>query len=172
MRRRFFSLATVALSLLLMAAGCQKREPFALVLQRDATMQKTAFVAHVVGVDSAAYDRWFDYSMTKYWKSDDALHSSVPFKEFSFAAGDSNPQVLTANDPVWKQWLGRQDVVLFVLVSNPYSTDADDAPGAKDPRRIILPIDNRAYVSGLPEHEVKLTITKPIINLDTPLKSK
>lgn len=115
---------------------------------------------NVIAVNDVEFKRWEEMSMNAYWEPDNAVRKSA--KKFVMTFGQDHPsrQVLTRQDPIWKNWLDeRKATKVLVLAYIPWLRA--DKPGTADPRRIILPLDPWKYDWSLwPGEEAK---TIPIL---------
>jgi hypothetical protein len=131
---------------------------------------KPVIEVHLIGISEADHAQWSQYSMSRYWQPNDALRRSANKKVMSFGSGRPDVHVLTADDPIWKQWLSAGATRLYVLAFLP--RHFDDAPGALDPRRRILPLDQCRWKRKR-NQTIRLTLLPTEVRVDTkPLAGK
>jgi len=108
----------------------------------------------IVGVNPVANVRWQTYSMTSYWEAQDTMRNSLPKKTLTLNSSKLDPQVVTSDDPVWKDWLAgsadKDPPQIYVLVQIPKTFDKakDDKPGSEDVRRQILTTKSCRWQAG------------------------
>jgi hypothetical protein len=122
----------------------------------DASLRDQAPLhVHIIGVqdDPQQLDRYRNKSLTEWFGHRDALRESSTYKEMIFQRDSFGPQVLTRNDPVWGQWMGR-GVMHLVVFANTGAPRGQVTP-ATDPRKQFIPLDSRHW-SGVREITVEI----------------
>jgi hypothetical protein len=143
---RLLGLACAAL--LALGATCGKPSPrpgrFSLKFTMDPALAGASIQVDIVGPNAISdLPRLETYSVSEYWKPGDPMRRDLPKTVLYFGPGHEAMQTLPASDPVWTNWLraGASTVVIFADLPG---TQAD-RPGASDPRRLIVPIDEHEW---------------------------
>jgi hypothetical protein len=151
----------------------------------------------LLAVNNVENDRWENASVNRYWQPGDPLKGSVPTKVMIFnpkavqAAAATRPssstqsaaaaatqqsaisQTLSAKDPIWDKWYANKNdksvYHLYVLALLPGVFE--DAPGDRDPRRQILPLNVEMWPNGTKDILLKVQTTG-IVTVTTPKPKK
>jgi hypothetical protein len=148
LRKPFFLLAMALFTFMSVGCNCQPTRLNVTVELDDSMKQRLAELGNraievdLVVVNSKDHARWENYSMTQYWTPPFERRNSVSVRTLRFDATKTEPQTLTAKDPLWDKWLanvGEKDSPrLYVLTLLPGTFE--DKPGDTDARRQILPL--------------------------------
>lgn len=122
---------------------------------------------NLVGVNESELPQWKGYAMAAYWSPGDKLRSGADKYELRFSQTTPSEQTLSRKDPIFGVWQEKTASHLFVLADLPGVSDP--APGEADPRRMILPLNRKAW--KLKKKTVTVTI-KPGQMLCSPAPSK
>lgn len=100
----------------------------------------------IIGVSPTRAAVWDAQSLNNYFAAANMERQAADRHTMTFGAGATAPQTLARNNAIWDKWLGSGATQVYILASLPgISTDA---PGASDPRRLILPLDTRRWERG------------------------
>jgi hypothetical protein len=136
------------LLVLVSAAGCSGMGKFDVVVKLDESFRAEgatvpSIEVDLIGVNAVEYPRWENYSMSQYWSPADQLRRDADKYVMRFGQDWALAQTLRHQDAVWRRWKPKQATHLFVLAFLPGVHE--DQPGNADPRRLILPLDQRRW---------------------------
>lgn len=147
-------LLVASLALLgVMGGGCSskaKMGKYNIQVSLDPSLASSAAVpsieVDIIGVSPARQAVWDAQSLNNYFAAANMERQTADRFTMTFGAGATAPQTLSSSDPMWAKWLGSGAEQVYILANLPgVSTDA---PGASDPRRLILPLDTRQWERG------------------------
>lgn len=161
---------------MLFAAGCATCKPgkpgpitsIPVHIELAPALQGKSVVVDLVGVNQANFSRWEAYSMTKYWSPSDAMRGNAGKKTTDFDASHSLSTKVEVNDPAYAQWKTQGAAFIFVLADLPGAHN--DLPGAQDPRRQILSLDQCNWPDDT--KELKVLIQESGIEVQTPVRTR
>jgi hypothetical protein len=161
-------LATLCL-LFIFSAGCStlpRPRAYNIEIELDPALATGSNQVDLIGANSADLPKWSSYSMTDYWRADDAKRRDADKVVMRFGQGNRSVQTLLTIDPSWTRWeaTGAQYLVVLLQLSG-VTTDRD---GNADPRRLILPLDRREWARGVTT--IELRVQESGIRLMTPRK--
>jgi hypothetical protein len=110
-------------------------------LTRDAGYIPTIQV-DIVGVNKGELPQWKAYSMGRYWSPGDSLRAGADKYEIRFGQTRAAKQTLERTNPIYDTWLAKTASHLFILADLP---DVQDGAGRVDPRRLVLPLNPKAW---------------------------
>jgi outer membrane murein-binding lipoprotein Lpp len=162
-------LSALALAAVL-AGGCSSRPKmgqYDIQVSLDPTLASSAAVPSIevdlVGVSPTGQAVWDAQSMNAYWAAANPERQTADRYTMTFGAGDTSPETLESDDPIWKRWAGEEYV--YVLANLPgVSTDA---AGSADSRRLMIPLDTRHWDRGQP---IQVEVQRNRLVLRTPQK--
>jgi len=150
----------------LLFSGCASCMParYNIEVSLHPSLKDSSMQVDLVGVNSGGLSSWEGYSMSSYWKPNDAKRRDALDKvTFDFLSGSTLSATLKSTDPVWNKWLARGVSHVVVLANQPMQTDK---PGNQDARRQILPLDNCHWAKGT--STLKLLVQQSGIEILTP----
>src|SRR5688500_1513775 len=156
-----------ALGLGLTGCGCKSEsKPYNVTVSLDPSFAgKPVIEVHLVGINDSEDRYWNQYSMTRYWSSDDKLRQTAPRHVMQFGPNKPDSQTLSADHALWNTWLSRGATKLYVLAFLPEKFD--DAPGDTDPRRRILPLDRCKWPQA-DKQQIKVKLLPSNVEVETP----
>jgi hypothetical protein len=104
----------------------------------------------LVGVSESEAARWKSYPINDYFSGRDQLRADADKKTLAFTAGSPGPQTLSAKDPIWQTWKGKQATELVILANLPGVSGKGE-----DPRRLVLPLASNRWEGDTIEVEVQ-----------------
>ncbi len=128
----------------------------------------SSITVDLVGVNGSDYQRWYNYSMTKYFTAGNALRAGATKAVVHFVPGGPASVTFSKHNPIWKQWKSESDTHLFVLALLPGVRQ--DLPGPEDSRRLVLPFDRCRWPGSA--NPIKIAIKNSGLVCQTPPKPK
>jgi hypothetical protein len=117
-----------------------------------------------VAVNESEKGRWETQDLDDYFSPGNVMRANCVRHTMAFTNDKSEPQVLPANDSKWQKWSGSSAMDMFIMASIPLSAESPSV----DPRRLILPLDQARWNSGViaieikPSGVVRLTPMRPL----------
>ncbi|MCZ6835299.1 MAG: hypothetical protein O7G85_05940 [Planctomycetota bacterium] len=96
-----------------------------------------------VGVNESAQQIWERQSIPAYFTPGNVLRTNATRHTLTFTNQRTEPQLLPADDMIWQRWMSSGARKMFIIASISMAGD----PGAIDPRRLILPLDQARWNS-------------------------
>ena len=110
----------------------------------DKTLENTSLQIDLIGANPVSdLSKWETYSVTEYWQPGNAARRDADRLTFDFGRGKAASQTLAIKDDKWKRWLGAGSACLVILADLP-GISADKG-GPNDPRRLIIPLEPKAW---------------------------
>ncbi len=150
-------------------AGCStvpRPRAYNIQIELDPALGTGSNQVDLIGANSSDLAKWSSYSMTEYWRADDAKRRDADKVVMRFGQGNSSVQTLLTIDPSWTRWEATGAQYLVVLLQ--LSGVATDREGNADPRRLILPLDRREW--GRDVSTIELRVQESGIRLMSPRK--
>jgi hypothetical protein len=152
-------------------AGCVTRppatRPFNISVTVDAVLAASSLQIDLIGVNASDLPKWRSLSVSEYWQPGDPKRRDAEKAVLDFRQGKKLVQVFPAIDPLWNRWFATGAEHLVVLVN--LTGLVTDREGDADPRRLILPLEKRAWNSAATT--IELRVQESSIRLLTPRKS-
>jgi len=147
---RVFHRAGVALvcGILLFLNGCgDKTQTYNILLECDDVVAKKSVRVDLIPVSKIDLAEWEAYPVSKYWQPQNPKRAGAEKITKNFGFGQPKSYVLKASDPdikaKWKDWLNRR--VTHIVVIADLDSVTDDAAGAADARRKIIPLNAKSW---------------------------
>lgn len=156
LKNRSLVAAFAGLLLAAVASGCHGVRAYPVDVTIDSRIQDQSVQVDIVGVSEADYQAWHNYSMTQYWRFDDAWRRDAEKYVMRFGQDTPAKQTLPVDDPMWDTWLKRGATRLLILGDLPEVLE--DRPGAADPRRLVLPLNSGAWAKPRPGDKTPIEI--------------
>lgn len=127
--------------------GCgDKVQTYHLLLECDDVIAKKSVRVDLIPIAQSQLPEWEAYSVSTYWQPQDRKRAGADKITKRFGFGQTNSYVLKTSDPEmkakWKDWMNRRVTHLVVLAE--LDSVTQDAAGAADPRREIIPLNKKS----------------------------
>ncbi|UCD74781.1 MAG: hypothetical protein JSV91_13455 [Phycisphaerales bacterium] len=169
--------------MVLSMAGCfsckskMKRFNIQVSLAQDPYLADREVTVDLVGVSRSDKEKWETKSINAYWIEEDGFrgsYDSILYK-IDFPPGtEDRERFIGSKDDIWNTWEENGAWHLFVLAYIANTDDEDvhvDLPGAADPWRAILPLDQCWWDSGT--NTIKIIVRPKVVSvLTSPLSEK
>jgi hypothetical protein len=132
------ALASLLALLTFIVAGCETTKPQAWNLTINKTTPATIEI-DLIGVTESDKPFWTGYNLDKYWSPNDPRRLGAD--KLSRILEIGQPWIVYRDDPKWAEWLGRGATDLLLIANLPGQFE----PGFADPRRILIPLDRKAW---------------------------
>lgn len=172
LRRLALGFSCVCVSLFLVGATCSKQpprpkpRPFDVHFSIGSGLSGASVRVDVIGTSAESdLPRLEQHRVSDYWRKDDKLRLESARKSFVFRPEGPREDALLATDEIWTSWLRAGAEVLVIIADWPGAHT--DRPGASDPRRFIVSIDERVWGNVrklefvVQESGIRLITTKP-----------
>jgi hypothetical protein len=165
-KQLFLGVAVAGLALMISGCACKPGKPgkvgrYDIQVGLDDALKQASVLVDLVGVNQNSLDRWSGYSMTQYWKGDDPSQMRAGAVKdrvtLSFRPGGPLSQTLAATNTIWKHWAEASVTHVLVLADLPGAPA--DRPGAEDPRRQILPLDQCYWIKKTKSLDVRVKLS-------------
>jgi len=133
----------------------------------DPALAASSLQIDLIGVNASDLPKWRSLSVTEYWQPGDPKRRDAEKAVLDFRQGKKLVQVFPASDPLWQRWFSTGAENLVVLVN--LTGLVTDREGDADPRRLILPLEKRAWSSAVTT--IELRVQESSIRLLTPRKA-
>jgi hypothetical protein len=142
----------------LLVTGCNPApKAFDIVVEMDSSFSGQRVPVDLVGVNANQRSQWEQKSVTEYWGDADPMRRSARKHTLEFNQPGQTHKLAEADD-IWQRWLVEGGAgSVFVIADIPGMGRPNDAPGAADPRRRILPLNPKAWEKGTDELKVIIT---------------
>jgi hypothetical protein len=142
-----WNVATLAPVCVTLLAGCGIMR-MNVVVELDETLTRNpasvpTIEVDLVGVSESEMPQWKGYAMSAYWSPGDKLRTGGARHELRFSQTTASRRTLSRDDPIFDTWQEKTAGWLFVLADLP--DVPEPAPGEPDPRRMILPLNRKAW---------------------------
>ncbi|MHC5053142.1 MAG: hypothetical protein ACYTKD_00315 [Planctomycetota bacterium] len=149
----------VAAASVALVAGCggMLRADIVVELDKDLVADPAripSIQVNLVGVNTSELPQWKGYAVSEYWSPGDKLRASADKYEMRFSQSRPTSQKLERTDSMFDEWQAKTASHLFVLADLPGVPEPK--PGAVDPRRLVLPLDSKAW--KLREGRIVITV--------------
>ena len=134
----------------------------------DESLKNSSVLVDLVGVNPSSLPRWEAYDMGKYWREGDPMRRDADKVVLNFVSGQALTNSLPATSAQWDQWQATGVTQVLVLADLP-GVQAS-SPGAQDPRRQIVPLDECNWPSGT--KTIKVLVQRSGIQVLTPTRGK
>jgi len=146
---RTLSLLTGLLLAAMMLAGCGRtiygKYSYRVSLDaanRDPSTQRMPSIeVDFIAVNESERDRWLALDIDAYFTPGNVLRANADKFTMSFTDQRSQPQELSASDPIWQKWQRAGARSMFILASIPMRGEKPPV----DPRRLDLPLDQARW---------------------------
>ncbi len=160
------------LAALALVGGCNNvptPRSYDLRIELDPALAASSIQLDIIGANALSdLPKLQTYSVTDYWQPGDPLRRDSEKAVLHFGQNKPTVQVFSGSDPLWNRWLNTGALYLVVMVDLPGI--ATDREGNADPRRLILPLDQREWPRDTTT--IELRVQESGIRLLTPKKAK
>ena len=138
-------------------AGC-KKDPFKpgynVIVEMNSTLfsaknEPASLEVHVIMLPEALAMKLEKFPMSEYWNPSAPDNNYAKYKMF-FGPGKPTSQTLDSTDPIWRKWQQGMPAMehhwIFILAD--LKGAFTDKESSKDPRRMILPANPKAWLAG------------------------
>jgi hypothetical protein len=134
----------------------------------DESLKNSSVLVDLVGVNPSSLPRWEAYDMGKYWREGDPLRRDADKVVLNFVSGQALTNSLPASSGEWDKWKATGATQVLVLADLPGVQSS--GPGAQDPRRQIVPLDECNWPAGT--KTIKVLVQRSGIVVLTPTRNK
>ena len=167
-------ITTLAALLALALAGCFTTAPkpaaHEVKITVDKSLENTSLQIDLIGANATSdIPKWESYSVTEYWQPGNTTRRDTDRITLDYGRGKPASQTVPANDAKWKRWFDTGSSYLVVIADLPGV--ASDKGGAADPRRLILPLDEKSWKKSKKE-PLEILVQESGIRILTPRNQK
>lgn len=136
----------------------------------DKSLENTSLQVDLIGANAVAdIPKWESYSVTEYWQPGNATRRDTDRITLDYGRGKAASQTVASTDAKWKRWLDTGASYLVIIADLPGV--ASDKGGAADARRLIIPLDAKAWKKDR-KAPLEILVQESGLRLLTPMAAK